>query len=188
MIVLENISKSFGKKKVLSDLNVSFAPNSRYCIMGASGRGKTTLLNIILGLVKPDSGVISGVPKNLSAVFQEDRLCEPYSAVKNVKAVTGNSVPEKEIVALLRDLGLRGSENEAVNKLSGGMRRRVALARALLAKSEVIILDEPFKGLDDETREHVISVLLSRTQGKTLLIATHDARDAEALGAEVINI
>ena len=188
MIILKSINKSFGEKKVLKSFSACFEKGKGYCIMGASGGGKTTLLNIILGLQKPDSGTISGVPENLSAVFQEDRLCEPYSAVANVLAVTGKSVPETEIVALLRALGLSGSENEPVNKLSGGMRRRVALARALLAKSELIILDEPFKGLDDQTREAVISVLLAHTAGKTLIVATHDPRDAEALSAKVLYI
>lgn len=188
MILLRNINKAFGEKKVISDLSLKLEYGKRYCIMGASGSGKTTLLNIILGLQRADSGTLSGVPKHVSAVFQEDRLCEPYSALANVLAVTGKAVPEAEIIAMLGALGLEGSEREPVNKLSGGMRRRVALARAILAKSELIILDEPFKGLDDQTREAVISVLLAHTAGKTLIVATHDVRDAEALSAEVLRV
>lgn len=188
MIRLENINKSFGSKAVLCGFSANFEQGKRYCIMGTSGGGKTTLLNIILGLQKADSGSITGLPENISAVFQEDRLCEPYSAVANVQAVTGRSVPEEEIISLLNDLGLGGSERMPVCKLSGGMRRRVALARALLAKSELIILDEAFKGLDDATRERVISVLCEYSAGKTLILATHDLRDAQSLSAKVLNI
>lgn len=188
MIILQNINKSFGEKAVLSDFTHIFDTASRTCIMGASGSGKTTLLNIILGLSKVDSGDVSGVPENISAVFQEDRLCEPYSAVLNVFAVTGKEVSEDKIVSILRELGLDRSEHLPVSTLSGGMRRRVALARALLARSELIILDEPFKGLDEETRESVISVVNKYTEGKTLIVATHDERDANALGAEILTI
>lgn len=188
MIVLENINKSFGKKQVLSGFSYTFDTASRTCIMGASGSGKSTLLNIILCLVKSDSGVITGVPEGASAVFQEDRLCEPYSAVMNVFAVTGKEVSEEKIVSLLRELGLEGSEYLPVSTLSGGMKRRVALARALLADFELLILDEPFKGLDEETRESVISVINKYTKGKTLIVATHDERDAVSLGAQILNI
>ena len=144
--------------------------------------------NILLGLIKADSGEVSGIPDDISAVFQEDRLCEPYSAVKNVFAVTGNEVGNDKIIAVLGELGLSGSELVPVSTLSGGMKRRVALARALLAKSDLIILDEPFKGLDDETREKVISVLLKYAKGKTVIVATHDERDCIALGAELLQL
>lgn len=188
MIMLKNISKSFGEKQVLKSFSASFENGKSYCVMGPSGGGKTTLLNILLGLQKPDSGEVIGMPSDIAAVFQEDRLCEPYSALANVQAVTGKDVAESDILLLLRLLGLQNSERMPVSQLSGGMRRRVALARALLAKSELIILDEPFKGLDDNTRESVISVVLSRTKGKTLIVATHDPRDVAALCAEVLYI
>lgn len=188
MTVLQNINKSFGSKQVLADFSVAFEQGSRTCIMGVSGGGKTTVLNILMGLIKPDSGSIFNPPKKISAVFQEDRLCEPYSAVKNIFAVTGKLVSEEKIIAMLGDLGLSGSEHIAVKSLSGGMRRRVALARALLAESEMVILDEPFKGLDEETRERVIDVLLRNLNGRTLIVATHDARDVTALNADVVNV
>lgn len=186
MTALKNINKSFGNKRVLTDFSHGFERGSRTCIMGVSGGGKTTLLNILMGLIKPDSGEIINAPKKISAVFQEDRLCEPYSAVKNILAVTGKLVNNEKIIAILDDLGLSGSEHIAVKSLSGGMRRRVALARALLAESEMVILDEPFKGLDEETRERVIAVLLRNLNGRTLIVATHDARDIIALDAEVV--
>lgn len=188
MIELLNVSKSFGSNKVLDNFSYVFRDNSRSCLMGASGSGKTTLINILLGLVKQDSGIIEGVPQDISAVFQEDRLCEPYSAVENVLAITGETVPEPEIIALLGDLGLSGSEYAPVSTLSGGMRRRVAIARALLAKSDMIVLDEPFKGLDAETRVQVVSVVKERTKNKTLIFASHDENDASDLDAVIIEI
>lgn len=187
-MILKNISKSFGEKTVLSNLSVELENGSRTCVMGASGSGKTTLLNIVMGLVKPDSGEIIGVPNHISAVFQEDRLCEPYSAVANVFAVTGKSIAEEKIVSLLRELGLEGSEYLPVNTLSGGMRRRVAIARALLAESDLLILDEPFKGLDEDTRRSVIDVINRNTKGKTLIVSTHDIRDADDLGAVIFDL
>ena len=187
-IIISNLSKRFGDKIVFDNFSHVFLQGSRVCIMGASGRGKTTLFNLLLGLLKPDSGEIIGIPNNVSAVFQEDRLCEDFSAIDNVKAVTGKTVSEEEIKNLLSELGLSDSVNQPVSSLSGGMRRRVALARALLAKSELLILDEPFKGLDDETREKTVSVLLQRIEGKTILVATHDERDALLLNAAIFNL
>ena len=187
-MILKGINKSFGDKRVLKDLSIEFKKGSRTCLMGASGSGKTTLLNIVMGLIKADSGEIIDAYGQISAVFQEDRLCEPFSAVANVLSVTGNEAAREDIVALLGELGLQGSEELPVNTLSGGMRRRVAIARALLVKSELIILDEPFKGLDEETRAAVIDVINRYTVSKTLIVSTHDIRDAADLGAMVFNI
>lgn len=185
---LIDISKSFDNKEVLRNFSYDFKNGSRTCIMGASGSGKTTLLNVIMSLVDADSGEILDRFSDIAAVFQEDRLCEPYSAVHNVFAVTGKAVPESDVVALLGELGLAGSEYLPVHTLSGGMRRRVALARALLAKNDLLLLDEPFKGLDEATRSSVIEVIKRRTAGKTLILCTHDSRDALEFGAELINL
>ena len=187
-MILKNICKSFGDKSVLNNLSVEFKNGSRTCIMGASGSGKTTLLNVIMGLIKPDSGEMIDPSSRIAAVFQEDRLCEPYSAVANVLAVTGKEVAEDKILSLLRELRLQGSEYLPVSTLSGGMRRRVALARALLARGDTVILDEPFKGLDEDTRGEVIEVINRYTKGKTLIVSTHDIRDASDLGAEIFNL
>lgn len=187
-ISFENVSKKFGEKVVFENLNAVFESGNRYCIMGASGKGKTTLFNLILGLQKADEGVVSVESKNISAVFQEDRLCEDFTAVANVVAVTGKRIPRGKIVALLEELGLSGNENEKVKNLSGGMKRRVAIARCLLAESDILLLDEPFKGLDDQTRETVSRVILASAANKTLLVSTHDIRDAELLNAQVFEL
>lgn len=186
-VIFENVCKSFGDKAVLNDLTAVFEKNKKYCIMGESGIGKTTLLNLVLGIQKPDSGSVV-VDGESVAVFQEDRLCEELSALANIVAVTGKSVEKREIVKMLSDLGLSGNENERVKNLSGGMKRRVALARCLLAESDVLVLDEPFKGLDDKTKETVAEVILANAFDKTLLVSTHDVRDAELLGADVLEL
>ena len=187
-VFFRNVSKSFENKIVFNQFTYGFEYDKKYCIMGESGCGKTTLLNMISGLQIPDSGDILGVPKDIAVVFQEDRLCENFSAVGNVMAVTGNRVSKEEIIDCLCELGLDGNENQPVSTLSGGMRRRVAIARALLAKSQILLLDEPFSGLDEETKAFVIKVILSRTKGKTLITVTHDKSDAELLNAEILKL
>jgi len=187
-IALKNVSKSFGDKKVLDNFNMTVPYGSRICIMAPSGEGKSTLFNLILGLVKADSGEITGVPKDMSAVFQEDRLCEDFSAVGNVFAVTGKKKSLEEITECLSALGLKDSINKKVSLLSGGMKRRVAIARALLAESQMLVLDEPFKGLDDAMHRQTAEVILKYANGKTILVATHDLTDAELLDAEILHI
>ena len=185
-IKLEGINKSFGDKTVLKDLSYTFEPLSRTCVTGASGCGKTTLLNIVAGLVKPDSGSVSGVPEDIAMVFQEDRLLKFETAVENVNLVAGKDPNIKAIRALLTELGLEDSLDIPVSELSGGMKRRVALARALFAGSKLLILDEPFTGLDGATKEKTVEVINRMTADKTLIAVTHDISDASALNASVL--
>lgn len=187
-IKLSNVSKRFDEKIVLDNFSHTFEKGTVTCLMGASGVGKTTLLNLLLGLISADSGEIMGIPDDVSAVFQEDRLCETFSAVANITAVTGNDFAESEILNCLSKLGLEGSERHPVSTLSGGMKRRVAIARALLVKSGLIIFDEPFKGLDEDIKQKTIEVILEYAKGKTLIVATHDINDSKLLSANVLNI
>lgn len=187
-IIVKEINKSFGGNKVLSNYSVSFPGGRITCIMGRSGCGKTTLLNIMLRLIKPDSGTVEGMPKRVSAVFQEDRLCEEFSAVTNIRFTCGSAVTEHEIRELLMALGLEESMDMPVKELSGGMKRRAALARALLYPSNVIVMDEPFKGLDEGTRMDVCRTVLEYSSGKTVILVTHDEEDARLLGAEIIKM
>ncbi len=159
-IKISNLNKSFGDKTVLRNLRAVFPCGRITCIMGSSGCGKTTLLNILMGLMSADSGEITGIPGRVSAVFQEDRLCEGFTAVSNIRAVTGKNVPIAEIEKHLTDLGLADSMYKPVIKLSGGMKRRVAIARAILYDPELIILDEAFKGLDAATKKLAMDYLL----------------------------
>lgn len=165
-ITIKSLNKSFGDKAVLRDFNAAFRAGKITCIMGSSGCGKTTLLNILMGLINADSGEIIGIPDKISAVFQEDRLCEDFTAVSNIRAVTGKGVPVTEIEKHLTDLGLADSMYMPVNKLSGGMKRRVAIARAVLYNPELIILDEAFKGLDTATKKLTMDYLLKHAGDK----------------------
>ena len=187
-ISIRNIHKSFDGKEVLSNFNAEIPTGSVTALMGLSGCGKTTLLNILMGFEKPDSGEVCGIPERISAVFQEDRLCESFSALTNLRLVYGKNTTDDEALQLLGKMGLKGSEKKPVRELSGGMRRRVAIARALLAEGDMLILDEPFKGLDESTREEVAGEILSQTQGKTVLMVTHDRREAEMLHGTVLEM
>lgn len=187
-IVVKNISKSFGENKVLDRFNAVFPEHKITSLMGSSGLGKTTLINILMGLIKQDSGEIEGVPKLKSAVFQEDRLCESFNSVSNVRLVCDNSVNNKTIISHLEDIGLKGSLNQPVSSLSGGMRRRVVIVRAILAKSDILFLDEPFKGLDYETKRDTMRYLLKNINGRTVIMITHSVDEAEALGSQIITM
>ena len=186
-IVLKNITKSFGEKTVFRDFSAVFPGGGVSCLMGPSGGGKTTLLRMILGLETPESGVITGVPERKAAVFQEDRLCPGVSPVENVLLVTGKE-KEGEARSLLTELGLGDSLDLPCCELSGGMRRRAAIARALLAEGELLTLDEPFKGLDEQNRRAAAALVLACRRGRTLLYVTHERGEAALLGGEVYQI
>lgn len=183
-IVIKHLSKNYGSTAVLTDFSAILPEGQTTCIMGASGCGKTTLLRILLGLEKADSGEISGLPQKISVVFQEDRLL-PFSAGKNA-ALAAGKCSEARLREHFAAVGLAEHLHTPVQKMSGGMQRRVAILRAVLAKSELLLLDEPFKGLDTETKGQVIAYLKKQTVGKTLLLVTHDAAEVREMGGSCI--
>ncbi|NLY54311.1 MAG: ABC transporter ATP-binding protein [Firmicutes bacterium] len=185
-IIVSNLSKSFGSKRVLDRFNATFPARSVTCLMGPSGCGKTTLLNILMGLMQADSGEIAGMPQLKSAVFQEDRLCESFNAVANVRLVCDKGVNNEEIIRHLERVGLAGSWQQAVSELSGGMRRRVAIVRAMLAPSEILFLDEPFKGLDQDTKQMTMQYVKDNIKEKTVIMVTHSLEEAEAFADQLI--
>lgn len=179
-IVLTDVSKSFGDKQVLSHFSCTIPQGSACAVMAPSGRGKTTLLRLILGLEKPDAGRITGVPREKAAVFQEDRLISHLSAEKNISMVVPKC-GKSEIFELLTALELADCLDVPVSKLSGGQARRVALARALAATGELLALDEPFTGLDEQTRKRAAEVIRRYRRGRTLILITHNHEDLELL-------
>ena len=188
-ISVKNLRKVYGEQTVLSDVSFVVTEGQITCIMAPSGVGKTTLLRILLGLEQPDSGTVSVPPDcRWAAVFQEDRLLEHLDAMENLKFVLGNELDEPEAMALLQELGLREFEGKPVRDFSGGMKRRLALARALLAPSDALALDEPFAGLDEENRERAIACIRNRTAGKTVLLVTHNEEDVIGLNAGLIHL
>ncbi len=185
-LILDHVAKRFGGKTVLRDVNLVFPADSVNCVMGPSGCGKTTLMRIIAGLAEPDSGAVTGRPEKISFVFQEDRLCEDFSAVANIRLVTGRSMPDEEIKKCLVSLGLEGSARRPVRELSGGMKRRVAIARALCFRPELLILDEAFKGLDEERKQLTMERILADKKGRIIICVTHDPAEAEYMGGSLI--
>ncbi len=183
-IVLSGVTHSFGSKPALKNLTHTFAGGRVHGVTGPSGCGKTTLLLILLGLLVPDGGTVSGIPPGAaSAVFQEDRLCEQASARANVRmAVPGRIKPD---MSLFAEIGLTGFEETPARDLSGGMKRRVALLRALAAPFEVLTLDEPFTGLDETAKRRAAEVILRNRRGRTVILVTHSEDDIRALGGSV---
>ena len=190
-IIITDLCKTFDDNEVLKNVNITLKDNSIYCLMGASGIGKTTLLRILMGLEHADSGSISGIDiKSISCMFQEDRLIPYLSAIDNVRIVLRgkNNNNREEVRNHLLSILPDDSLDMPVNSLSGGMKRRVALARALSYPGKLIILDEPFTGLDKDTKLNVIDYILKMRNNRTLLIATHGTDDANLLGAEIIKL
>lgn len=182
-LILKDISKAYGEKQVLDHISLTFPQGSRTCVMAPSGRGKTTLLHVILGLTKPDQGIVTGRPAKIAAVFQEDRLCGNLTVGGNLRMVCGSSKKDPELRALLTSLGIGETLNIPASQLSGGMARRVALARALLTDPELLILDEPFTGLDDAARQKSAAAIRESCPGATVLLVTHRKEDAALIGA-----
>ena len=182
-VVIEELSKSFGERRILDHFSAVFAENQTTCLMGPSGCGKTTLLRICMGLLPADSGSVKGLEgARKSAVFQEDRLCDNLSAIANIRLVCPNK-SRAEIAGGMKSLLLEGCENQPARELSGGMRRRVALLRALYAPWDILFMDEPFKGLDEKTKEITIAYVKGVCRGRTVIIVTHDAGEAKMLEA-----
>ena len=186
---ITNLCKSYNGEVVLNNLSLTLEHGKRYCLMAPSGSGKTTLFRILMGFETPDSGQIDGLEQmTLAAVFQEDRLLEGYTAQENIRFVTGKQYSGQEIDRILLRLLPTESLSKPIREFSGGMKRRTAILRALLAPSDLIIMDEPFTGLDTETKRNVIELIKEYTEGKLLLLSTHYEEDAELLDAELLHL
>lgn len=188
-IIAEHITKTYDGLTVLDNLNLEFDSGRPCCLMGPSGTGKTTLFRLILGLEKPDSGRIrfpSG--GHLTAVFQENRLCEAFTPIDNIMMVSGKALTRTAAISELARLLPRESLIRPVSTLSGGMKRRTAICRALLAPSDGILMDEPFTGLDEQTKQNVIRYILEKASQKLLIISTHQEEDLSLLGARLITL
>ncbi len=190
MIRLKDIYKKYDNKDIISGLNLEIEPNKTTVIMGISGSGKTTLANILLGLREVDSGEIEGLDnKKISAVFQEDRLSEQLSAIYNVKLALKKDVKDSEIIKKFQEVGMdHNLLNKPVISLSGGQKRRVAVVRAMMTEADFYCLDEPFKGLDHETKISTMRYVADNIKDKTAIIITHSTEVARFFDAKCINI
>lgn len=187
ILMIKEITKSYGKHKVLENISFNINESERICIYGKSGIGKTTLLRIIAGLEKADSGKITFTGK-VSMVFQEDRLLENTDVYTNLYCVLGSRFDKAEADMHLKEVGLEGAGNKIVSELSGGMKRRVAIVRCMMKSSEIILLDEPFKGLDTILKDNIIRYVVKYLNGRAVIMVTHDISEAEKIQAEIIEI
>ncbi len=191
-ISIKDVSFAYGEKQILSHFTLHVRSGERLWISAPSGFGKTTLLRLICGLERPAAGEIE-IPEEaqISGVFQEDRLL-PWLTVADNVALVLKDKPKAEKEQLVKDVlaavGLEDEGSVLPAKLSGGMARRVAIARAMAAGGDILILDEPFVGLDDAVKQRVAGYLSDAFAGKTIIISTHDPAEAQLLGAERIDI
>ena len=187
-VSLRGISKAYGNNLVLNRLDIDFPYGRTTAVMAPSGSGKTTLLRILMGFEAADSGGLTGLTgMRLAAVFQEDRLCDGLDAAANIRLVNPKH-SRAEIGEEMGKLGLRGCMEQPVSAFSGGMRRRTALLRALLSEYDILFLDEPFKGLDEALKHQTIAYVKKQSRGKTVLLVTHDEKEAKELGAEILKL
>ena len=181
---ISHLSKAFDAEQVLHDVNLSFSSGNAYCLMAPSGSGKTTLFRILMGLETPDSGEIHGLNgKRIAPVFQEDRLLEGFTALQNLRFVTGRQYSSVALTEVLARLLPQDALHKPVREFSGGMKRRVSILRALLAPSDILIMDEPFTGLDAATKETTAALIREYSREKLVLFSTHHTEDIELLSA-----
>ncbi|MDD2648883.1 MAG: ATP-binding cassette domain-containing protein [Eubacteriales bacterium] len=173
----DNLYKSYGDKKVLSGVSFSIEEKGRICFFGPSGCGKTTAMRICLGLEAPDSGSVFGFSEiAASAQFQENRLLKWRSAAENLMIAC--DIDKDTAVSELEKAGIANGDKIFPSELSGGMKRRVSLIRAMLKKSDIVFLDEPCKEMDDALKQRMLRYISDKISSRALVIITHDISEA----------
>lgn len=188
MIELKNINFSYGNQQILDDFNLYVKDGECVNLSGVSGSGKTTIIRLVLGLEKPQSGIVTA-PKKISCVFQEDRLVENINVINNIRLpLKSHQYPLAD--ELLKRLNLSGIAKKRVDELSGGMKRRIAIIRAIAYGGDALILDEAFNGIDYENKIIIADIIKQEflDKGKPVIMITHIKEDAEFLTARTINI
>lgn len=192
-ICIRNLTKTYGNDKIFNKFNIEFEDNKVNCIVGESGCGKTTLLNIIAGLVEVDSCEIDGIThKDISYVFQEDRLIKWLTIEENLKIALKKYYEKDElndkIDKVLRLVGISEIKNKYPDELSGGMKQRVNIARAFGKPSKIILMDEPFKSLDYKIKYIIINEFIEilRKENRMVILVTHDLEEALYFNGNII--
>lgn len=200
-VVLSDVSFQFGEQVILNHVNLSLNKGTSYALIGKSGVGKSTLLNLIVGFIQPSQGslIIGGQTvkksKGQTAFLFQDLGLFPWQTVteaimmplllKNKKNLTA---AKEQVFSLLREIELEGLRDKYPHELSGGQRQRVAIARALIGKPELLLMDEPTSSLDAMTKEHIQQLILAQQQKlkTTLLFVSHDIEEAVFLGEVIL--
>lgn len=202
-VALDHVSKSFGERQVLRDVNLSVAPRETICIVGRSGTGKSVTLKLIIALLKPDSGHIwidgeniseldgeelSRVRRKMGFLFQNAALFDFLTLYDNLalplRRLTDKSAQEIEeiIDRVLHQVGLSNDRDKMPLELSGGMKKRAGLARALVLEPKILLVDEPSSGLDRITASEIDELLIDQKRKTTMIIVTHDVHGARRVG------
>ena len=188
-IEMRSVTKRYGNHVVFAGVDLTLQAGTVTALTGPNGVGKTTVGRLLLGLEAPDSGRVTGVAGlRRAAVFQEDRLCAHLDAVANVtlvlerqrRAVVGQELARAGLHA--------GDLSKPVRELSGGQRRRVAIVRALAVAADLVVLDEPFTGLDTSTKPAVMEYVRERLAGRTAVLITHDAAEATYFADRIVRL
>ena len=189
MIELKDLSFSYGEKEVLKNLSYTFPDRGIFAVMGESGEGKTTLLRLLATLEKPCGGEITSTHKSVAVAFQEPRLLPWLNAENNLKFVLSKKkIASGTAQSLLRELELEDCAAMLPHELSGGMKQRLSLARALAADADLLLLDEPFSALDAALKERVAELVKNANKDGLTIVITHDKGDAELLGAKILTL
>lgn len=168
---LENVTVKFADREILKNINLTVGKTDRICITGTSGKGKTTLMRVLTGFQQVTAGTVQTAPVRTAVVFQEDRLFMHRTALGNLKAV---GIEKERAEKYLNAVGLGADMKKKPSQMSGGMKRRLALARALAYGGELYVFDEPLTGLDRETADRMLELIKKETEGKALVMITHD--------------
>ncbi len=193
-IRITNLTKRFGDAVLFDRLNLEIPIDKPAVIAGKSGCGKTTLLRLLARLDRGYEGTIEGVPERVSFMFQEDRLLPWQSVRSNIEFVLKDVMDKTEMDAavsqMIEAVQLAGHGDKRPSELSGGMKRRVALARTFCYPAELLLLDEPFKGFDEQLNDEMIALFarLCEQTGRKVVLVTHDLSIADKLDCRVIRL
>ena len=197
-IIVEHVYKSFGMEQILTDVSMKVLPGKIFGIVGNNGSGKTVLMKCICGFLQPDSGIVRvngrivgkacDFPEDLGVIIETPGFLPNLTGYQNLKILASlkGIIGKKEIQEVLLQVGLDSDMRKPVGKYSLGMRQRLGIAQAIMEKPKVLILDEPFNGLDKIGVGHMRDLLQElKGQGKAILLASHNAQDIEVLCDEV---
>jgi ABC-2 type transport system ATP-binding protein len=175
MIKLENVNKRLKKKVVLNNVSISFEKGNIYLLSGHNGSGKTMLLRMICGLIKPNDGTVKTDSKNFGVIIENPAFVLHETARENLKFLAGirNKIQMTEIETILQKVNLLNNADNKVKTYSLGMKQRLALAQAIMEEPDILLLDEPFNALDDEHFELAINIIQEMKQDKIIIIAAH---------------